>query len=211
MNEKTNREKFEEAFMQDGGFCSLAKTLGVACFRNTCDECKAKQLEKLASLYGVPEIDRVVFRKPATIVFWADGSPKTVVKKQPGDKWDEEKGVAMAIAKKMHGNKREYFDVIRDAIADAIKQKPRKQQKEFDWEGFKSDKFVVNCRTEDDAREFCNAVNAKWELQDKVRAHYFEWYKDKTCYWCDGCYSDVDYAKGRGKRIVKFKHGKFVF
>ncbi|BDE94920.1 hypothetical protein [Raoultibacter timonensis] len=211
MNEKTNREKFEEDFKQTLGTCTFAKVLGVSCTDNSCKSCNAEQIRKLASLYGVPEIDRVVFRKPATIVFWADGSPKTVVKKQPGDKWDEEKGVAMAIAKKMHDNKREYFDVIRNAIANAERQKPSKKPKKFDWDGFKRNEFVVNIRTEKDAVEFCNAVNAKRELQDVMRAHYFETYQEKTCYWCDCCYSDVDYVKRIGKRIVKFKHGKFVF
>lgn len=128
-----------------------------------------------------------------------------------GGEIEEEEDTVMVIVKKMHGNKREYFDVIRGALANAIKQKQRKKQKKFDWDGFKHDKFVVNCRTKDDAREFCNAVNAKRELQDVMRAHYFEAYQEKTCYWCDCCYSDVDYAKGRGKRIVKFEHGKFVF
>lgn len=50
----------------------------------------------------MPEIDKVKFNKPATIVFWKDGS-KTVVKCQKGDKFDKEKGLAMAITKKVYG------------------------------------------------------------------------------------------------------------
>jgi hypothetical protein len=54
-----------------------------------------------------PEIKRVVFNEPATIVFWSDNT-KTVVKCQDGDIYDPEKGLAMAIAKKYLGNKGSY-------------------------------------------------------------------------------------------------------
>lgn len=50
-------------------------------------------------------IENVIFNNPATIVFWSDGT-KTVVKRQKGDKkFDPEKGLAMAICKKIMGNK----------------------------------------------------------------------------------------------------------
>lgn len=48
-----------------------------------------------------PEITNVIYSYPATIVFWSDGD-KTVVKCD-GDVWDDEKGLAMAIAKKFMG------------------------------------------------------------------------------------------------------------
>lgn len=46
-------------------------------------------------------IKNVIFNPPATIVFWADGT-KTVVKAH-GEEFDPEKGLAMAIAKKVLG------------------------------------------------------------------------------------------------------------
>lgn len=58
------------------------------------------------------EIKDVIFNDPATIVFWADGT-KTVVKCQEGDEFDPEKGLAMAIAKKVYGNKGSYCNVIK--------------------------------------------------------------------------------------------------
>lgn len=48
-------------------------------------------------------IEKVIFKNPATIVFWKDGT-KTVVKCQKGDTFDPEKGLAMAICKKIMGN-----------------------------------------------------------------------------------------------------------
>ena len=52
---------------------------------------------------------RVIYNDPATIAFWSDGT-KTIVKAQPGDIFDPEKGLAMAIAKKACGNKGNYYN-----------------------------------------------------------------------------------------------------
>lgn len=58
-------------------------------------------------------ITRVIFNAPATIVFWRDGS-KTVVKAQNGEPFDKEKGLAMAICKKIGGNRGAYYDVFKE-------------------------------------------------------------------------------------------------
>ena len=54
------------------------------------------------------EIKKVLYKNQATIVFWTDGS-KTVIKCQKNDKYDPEKGLAMAILKKMNGNTGSYY------------------------------------------------------------------------------------------------------
>lgn len=56
-----------------------------------------------------PIVERAIFNDPATIVFWKDGT-KTVVKAQKGEKYDPEKGLAMAFSKKMFGNEGNYYD-----------------------------------------------------------------------------------------------------
>lgn len=56
-------------------------------------------------------IKDVKFSGPATIVFWTDGT-KTVVKCRNGDKFDPEKGIAMACAKKLLGNEDGYHKEI---------------------------------------------------------------------------------------------------
>ena len=48
-------------------------------------------------------IKDVKYNTPATIVFWSDGT-KTVVRCND-DIWDKEKGLAMAICKKVYGNR----------------------------------------------------------------------------------------------------------
>ena len=57
-------------------------------------------------------IKRVIFSDPATIVFWEDGT-KTVVKTQDGEEYDKEKGLAMAISKRVFGNERDYYNVFK--------------------------------------------------------------------------------------------------
>ena len=49
-----------------------------------------------------PKVKKVIFNNPATIIIWSDGT-KTVVKRQKGDRWDPEKGFAMAYLKKLLG------------------------------------------------------------------------------------------------------------
>ncbi len=58
------------------------------------------------------DIKEVIFNNPATIVKWEDGT-KTVVKRQKGERWDKEKGLAMAIVKKTYGNKGNYNDIFK--------------------------------------------------------------------------------------------------
>ena len=61
-----------------------------------------------------PEIKNVIFNDPATIVFWKDGT-KTIVKcrKDKGDVFSKETGLAMAIVKKLYGNKGKYNDILK--------------------------------------------------------------------------------------------------
>ncbi len=58
-------------------------------------------------------IRKVIFNDPATIVLWSDGT-KTVVKCGPEDTYDMEKGLAMAIVKKMAGNDGRFHKVFKE-------------------------------------------------------------------------------------------------
>lgn len=57
-------------------------------------------------------IKEVIFNKPATIVIWED-DVKTVVKCQKGDVFDREKGLAMAICKRLYGNESNFNNLIK--------------------------------------------------------------------------------------------------
>lgn len=62
-------------------------------------------------------ITKVIFNKPATIVFWSDGT-KTVVKVQGKERFNKEKGLAMAIAKKALGNEGNYYNTFTKWLED---------------------------------------------------------------------------------------------
>ena len=67
-------------------------------------------------------IKDVIFNNPATIVYWKDGT-KTVVKRQKGERWDKEKGLAMAIIKKAMDNKGNYNDIFRKWCSEDSQKK----------------------------------------------------------------------------------------
>lgn len=93
--------------------------------------------------YPVPfdlEIKKIIFNPPATIVFWSDGT-KTVVKCAKNERFDAEKGVAMAIAKKFlpkqYGRKlaamtdkafSKYDDTVRKSLNRIRKKDTEKKQ-----------------------------------------------------------------------------------
>ena len=63
------------------------------------------------------KIRDVIFSDPATVVFWSDGT-KTVVKTRGGEKYDKEKGLAMAIIKKITGNTGSYYNIFKEWCGD---------------------------------------------------------------------------------------------
>lgn len=71
--------------------------------------------------YVTPQ--KVIFNPPATIVFWEDGS-KTVVKCGDNDTFDPEKGLAMAISKKVLGNDGHYYETFKKSLRDATMPEP---------------------------------------------------------------------------------------
>ena len=68
-------------------------------------------------------ITNVIFNPPATIVFWSDGTKSVVKCNYEHEEYDPEKGIAMAIARKMIGdNKYEYYNVFRHWLKKWEKQ-----------------------------------------------------------------------------------------
>lgn len=61
------------------------------------------------------EVKKIIFNNEATIVLWKDGT-KTVVKCDPDDWWDSEKGIALCFMKKALGNTGKYNNVFRKNI-----------------------------------------------------------------------------------------------
>ena len=71
---------------------------------------ETKRIEHLRIDAINANIKNVIFNDPYTIILWKDGR-KTIVKCQPGDVYDKEKGLALALVKHfMHDSN--YFNTI---------------------------------------------------------------------------------------------------
>lgn len=90
-------------------------------------------------------ITKVIFNNPATIVFWRDDT-KTVVKCNPGDVFDPEKGLAMACTKKLFGNNGFYYDIFRKWLPEEEEESlyPKHPDDVFDAMRFSAASIVAN-------------------------------------------------------------------
>lgn len=79
-------------------------------------------------VYG---IKKVIFNDPATIVFWNDGT-KTVVKAHD-EEFDPEKGLAMAISKKLLGNKGNYYNEFKKWLPEEEKKTNFNSTDDSEW------------------------------------------------------------------------------
>lgn len=77
---------------------------------------------------SIPGIEKVTFNDPATIVFWNDGT-KTIVQARNGEKFDPEKGLAMAISKKALGNTHDYYETFLKEVGRYEKKQAKTKTK----------------------------------------------------------------------------------
>ena len=82
-------------------------------------------------------------------MFWSDGK-KTVVKCADGETFDEEKGLAMAISKRVLGNKSNYYNEFKKWLPDIV------------FHNCCNCKFV-NKDTLEHPCIICDAENDQWE------------------------------------------------
>lgn len=99
----------------DGLFVTMPRNAGRSAMLEAINSMRYAH-ERITSKYNNkkinhPEIEKVIFNDPATIVLWKDGT-KTVVK-AVDEPFDKEKGLTMAIAKKVYGNEGNYYNEIK--------------------------------------------------------------------------------------------------
>ena len=68
-------------------------------------------------LVPIWSVEKVIFNDPATVVYWNDGT-RTVVKCQPEDTFDCEKGFLLACCKKMFGNTGRYNNILAEYVPE---------------------------------------------------------------------------------------------
>lgn len=74
----------------------------------------------------MPTIKKVHFNPPVTVVLWDDNT-KTIVRCE-NEEFDAEKGLAMAITKKVLGNKGNYFETVKKWVKPYEKEHPKPEK-----------------------------------------------------------------------------------
>ena len=92
---------------------------------NSKTEDRIERIPDMNALQTTRAVD-VIFNDPATIIIWSDGT-KTIVKAE-NEPFDPEKGLAMAISKKVLGNKYDYYEVFKRYVGRYNKQKAKKER-----------------------------------------------------------------------------------
>lgn len=115
-------------------------------------------------------IEKVIFNDPATIVLWKDGT-KTIVKCTEADTYDEEKGLAMAIIKKLYGNNNSFHKIFKKNV-------PNKDTKHEESVSIKED---VSLKIGDtvsiyDSKKYDGIFNGKQGTVKVIRS-----YRDHVC------------------------------
>lgn len=83
---------------------------------------------------------------------------------------------------------------------------------QFNWEEFMntSNKIVVNCKTENEAIDFCKQMHEhglKWKYGiSYLKENYWNIYKERTCYLSNGMFgtADVSYSKEKGYKVLEW-------
>lgn len=81
-------------------------------------------------------------------------------------------------------------------------------KKQFDWRRFKREKIAVHCKTEEEAKDFCQKMHEqgmKWSNENSYLEYTnYSIYKDKTYYLGDGCYCGYEYCKREEYTILEW-------
>lgn len=102
LNIKFENEKEEEHFITAVGY--ILESMGEE-IEDYIEACVAEERHSLNRAIDLEkEIEKVTFNDPATVVFWKDGE-KTVSKAKNCDKFNKETGLAMAIVRRLCGNR----------------------------------------------------------------------------------------------------------
>lgn len=101
--------------------CSECDLCQEECFdcEPECD-CELVLDEEDPMMWGIPDVERIIFNPPATIVFWEDGT-KTVVKCMEGQPYEKYAGFAMACMKKMFGSTSRAKAIMAECDMDNLK------------------------------------------------------------------------------------------
>jgi len=113
------------------------------------------------TMWGIPDVEYVIFNPPATIVFWSDGT-KTVVKAMEGETYEKYAGFAMACMKKMFGSTSRAKAIMNENnfVGETEMRKTCKNCRYFDY----VDKWCSIIGESKNKNNECNAVDDEGNL-----------------------------------------------
>ena len=82
--------------------------------------------------------------------------------------------------------------------------------RKFNWDEFKNkdNKIAVNCKTEEEAKDFCKQMRKhrmKWRNGESyLKNTNYDMYNERTCYYGDGEYSTRDFAEKYNYKILEW-------
>lgn len=103
------------------------------------------------------KIKNVIFNNPATIILWSDNT-KTVVKCQPGDTYDKEKGFVMAYLKRLLGNDNTFNKEIHKWVKSDEEEGIAIGIPDFKSEFFEANKAIIKATQEDNLKDVLDEV-----------------------------------------------------
>lgn len=93
---------------------------------------------------------------------------------------------------------------------DSAKDSEVENMRKFNWDEFKNkyNKIAVNCKTEEEAKDFCKRMHEhgmKWCTgKSYMEKTNYEEYKGETCYRGNGEYSSRDFAEKYNYKILEW-------
>ncbi len=82
--------------------------------------------------------------------------------------------------------------------------------KKFNWDEFKNkdNKIAVNCKTEEEAKDFCRQMHGqgmKWRNGESyLKNTNYDMHNEGTCYYGDGEWSSLDIAENYNYKILEW-------
>lgn len=154
-------------------FCDLDCSECDLCMEE-CFDCELECEEEEPMMWGVPDVDRIIFSPPATIVFWDDGT-KTVVKAMEGEKFEKYAGFMAACMKKMFGSTSRAKAIMNECDMDNLKPvvetKPKPEPKKTEQ---KPKEYDSNPQL---TKVICDAIN---DLAKAIAGEASKEKKDET-------------------------------
>ncbi len=128
-----------------------------------------------------------------------------------GDKFNEYEGFRIAYARACGKSDEEIFGEV-EGVPGTLEEQPMYEKfNSSHWKDFLDDKIAVNCRTEEDAKEFlriCDSMGLRWNYdyyeskRTLTNCTFFDWFLSDTFYMCKNSNLMFDIKQNHYKIVI---------